>query len=92
MAVLGVKRTQTELNFLTNPETPELLWISGDPLDENTWVASAEFFSEATQMWVGSGYVPLQFRSSFSDGIHLNALANQVLAETILALLNEKGW
>lgn len=92
MAVLGVLRSQAELNLLSDPEIPELLWISGSPSDESSWMASSDSFDGASQKWVGSGYIPLQFRASLSDGIHLNALGNQVLAEAVLAFLNEKGW
>lgn len=92
MALLDSMRTQSELSLLIDPETPELLWISGDPLDESTWVASTGAFAGATQMWVGPGYIPLQFRNGFSDGIHLNASANQVLTEEIMTFLNAKGW
>jgi hypothetical protein len=92
MSILGAMRTQTELNLLTNPNVPELLWISGDPMDESTWTASTEAFGGATQMWVGPGYIPLQFRRSFADGIHFNSQGNQILADAIFAFINEKGW
>jgi len=92
MEVLDFMRIQAELNMLNNPSVPELLWIKGDPMDESAWAASTEAFAGATQMWVGPGCIPLQFRASFSDHIHLNSLGDQVLAEEIWAFLAEKGW
>lgn len=92
MALLGSMRTLAELSLLSDPSVPELLYIRGDPMDESLWEASSEYFDGASLKWVGPGYVPLQFRTSFADGIHLNALGNQVLAEEIWTILNLKGW
>lgn len=92
MALFDGMRTTKELSFLQDPEVPELLWLKGSPTDENTWVASTSTLEDASQKWVGSGYTPLQFRASFSDGIHLNATGNNALATALSELINQKGW
>lgn len=92
MTVLGALRTQAELDLLDDPLVPELLWISGSPSDDTTWVASDSTYSGASQMWVGPGYVPLQFRASFSDGIHLGPAGNVALAAAVADVLAAKGW
>lgn len=92
MTLLGTMRSQKELGFLADPAEPELLWIRGDPRTETSWEASTIAFEGAYQRWVGPGYLPLQFRYSFADGIHMSAAGNQALAEAVAAFINAKGW
>lgn len=92
MALLGANRTATEKSFLEDPETPKLLWIKGDPLNESSWTASDEEIAEGFQQWIGPGYLPLQYRARFSDGIHINSSGNQALAEAIAQFIEDLGW
>jgi len=92
MRLMGLQRTQKEKSMLADPEVPELLWLKGTPSDESTWQASAQAFQGASQMWVGPGYIPLQFRASFQDGIHLSRAGNQFIADTVAAELESRGW
>ncbi|MEI6070593.1 MAG: hypothetical protein WCS31_02285 [Verrucomicrobiae bacterium] len=92
MAVLDAGRTATELGLLRDPKVPEHLWIAGKPGDESTWQAFREPAEGAHETWVGPGYVPLQFRTSFEDNIHLGSAGNKLLAATVAALIAEKGW
>ena len=78
--------------MLADPEVPVLLWLKGTPSDESTWQASAQAFQGASQMWVGPGYIPLQFRASFQAGIHLSRAGNQFIADTVAAELESRGW
>jgi hypothetical protein len=81
-----------ELAFLPDRARPALLWLSGRPDDEATWNATAEACPGAHQMWVGPGYIPLQFHVSFSDTIHLNTAANRLLAAHLRDELAARGW
>jgi lysophospholipase L1-like esterase len=92
MPLLEARRTARELAFLTDPPPPALLWLSGRPDEEATWNATAEARPGAHQMWVGPGYIPLQFRVSFSDTIHLNTAANRLLAARLRDELAARGW
>lgn len=93
MALLDAGRTATELGFLDDPAVPELLWIGGNPTNEATWQAYKTQTGTATnQMWVGPGYIPLQYRAAFYDVIHLNGSGNALLAGEINRMLTEKGW
>ena len=71
---------------------PELLWNRGNPALESSWESSAQAFPGASQMWVGPGYIPLQFRMSFSDGIHLSSAGNHFVAGLVNAFITSKGW
>lgn len=85
-------RTARELAFLPEPTRPALLWLTGRPEDELTWTATPEARPGAHRMWVGPGYLPLQFRASFSDTIHLNHAANRLLAARLRDELAARGW
>jgi hypothetical protein len=91
-SLMNPQRTAEELSFLNNPEVPELLWIAGTPTNNDTWKSSREPFDGANQQWVGPGFTPLQFRTSFADSIHLGKLGNQLISEKINSIINEKGW
>ncbi len=92
MALFETKRTAKELSLLADPKTPECLWIKGKPGEEGTWEGFKVATPDAFQSWVGPGYIPLQFRASFSDSIHPNASGNKVIAEAVAAMLKAKGW
>lgn len=92
LKLLEPHRTAREFSFLSDPTRPELLWLTGRPDDEATWAATPEARPGAHRMWVGPGYLPLQFRSSFSDTIHLGGAANRLLAARLRDLLAERGW
>lgn len=92
MALLDTHRTPKELAMLVNPKTPQHLWIKGTPTNEASWEAFREATPEAFETWVGPGYIPLQYRSGFADGIHPNNGGNQVIADAVAAMLKAKGW
>jgi hypothetical protein len=92
MALMDAERTARERGMLEDPAVPELLWIRGNPAVESSWEASVEFLSGGTRMWVGRGYIPLQFRIGFSDGIHLGAAGNAFVAEQVADFITAKGW
>lgn len=85
-------RTAEELSFLNDPDKPQLLWISGTPTNKDTWQASPEPFDGASQQWVGPGFTPLQFRTTFVDSIHLGTLSHALLATEINRILELQGW
>ena len=92
MALFEAKRTAKELSLLADPKTPECLWIKGKPSEEGTWEGFKESTPDCFQTWVGPGYIPLQYRSSFNDSIHPNGWGNKVIAEAVAAMLEAKGW
>jgi hypothetical protein len=94
MAVFDTLRSAKEKGFLTDPATPEKLWISGQPTNEATWVAYRVDTVGAHETWVGPGYLPLQYRtgSTFSDDIHPNTYGNQIIANAVAAKIAAKGW
>jgi lysophospholipase L1-like esterase len=92
MALLAARRTTKELSFLQDQSVPELLWIQGKAWDPATWEASTIEFEGAVQRWVGPGYIPLQFRAYFSDGIHLNNAGDALIVDAIEEAVIAKGW
>jgi hypothetical protein len=92
MALMDTQRTAKELGMLADPLVPELLWIRGNPALESSWEASAQALPGSSQMWVGPGYIPLQFRMGFSDGIHLSSAGNHFVAGLVNAFITSKGW
>jgi len=92
MAILETFRKSRELNMLDNSRVPELLWISGIPTNPDSWISSKTPIPNSSKMWVGPGYIPLHFRTRFSDPIHLNEDANTILAAELSRFINSKGW
>jgi hypothetical protein len=78
--------------MLADPKTPRRLWIKGIPGDEATWQSFTDATADAFETWVGPGYIPLQYRTGFSDSIHLNNNGNQLLAEAVATMLKAKNW
>lgn len=92
MGLMDERRTAKELSFFVDESIPELLWIKGKAWDPATWEASTIEFEGAVQQWVGPGYIPLQFRAYFSDGIHLNNAGDALLANAIEEVVLAKEW
>lgn len=94
MALMDQHRTTEELAFLDDPDVPQLFWIRGSPGNSLSWEVFPDEPPDPTlkQSWVGPGYTPLQFRKSFTDRIHLNPTANELLAGVIAARVEDLGW
>jgi hypothetical protein len=92
MALMDAERSSKERSMLADPDVPELLWIRGSPATESSWEASADPVAGAARMWIGPGYIPLQFRAGFTDGIHLSTAGYVFLAAKVKDFIAAKGW